>query len=574
MNSSRDQIEEIKNKLDIVDVISKYVQLKQAGKNFIGICPFHTEKTPSFVVSPEIQRYKCFGCGETGDIFNFIQKIENIDFPETLEKLAKEAGVRLEKSISTSRYERIETINKQATIFFYQQLHKPINKEALNYLYKRGITDESIKNFGIGYAPGGYDLLNYIQKEKKYSKEELISSGLFVEKEGKIRGKFVKRIMFPIRSSSGKVIAFTGRVLPGNDFGPKYMNSPETPIYSKKENFYGQYESRQEIRKQDLVILCEGTTDVISAHQIGVKNIVAPLGTALTKEQLQKISKLTKNILFLFDSDIAGQQAVEKGFILAQQFGLRTYAANTLPYKDLDEMIGKEPKKLESIIKKRIDAYTYLLTEYVKDKDINNFEQYSRIVSWIDRILGYVTNESLLSFYVKVGVNITKIEHSKTSPLKAFSSKPKTWKIPPIKNIDREHVFLQHLLYQKNISLDKKFELKIFENKNILEILAFVKQNPNCSRNDIVKKFEENRDIKDIIEQSIFTFSLDESNSVELDNIYENLVKEYYKRKERDYNVKIAIAEKTGNQKESEKLLEEFQNLTKEKQKYEQSSQL
>ncbi|KKP41685.1 MAG: primase, DNA primase protein, partial [candidate division WS6 bacterium GW2011_GWE2_33_157] len=249
MNSSRDQIEEIKNKLDIVDVISKYVQLKQAGKNFIGICPFHTEKTPSFVVSPEIQRYKCFGCGETGDIFNFIQKIENIDFPETLEKLAKEAGVRLEKSISTSRYERIETINKQATIFFYQQLHKPINKEALNYLYKRGITDESIKNFGIGYAPGGYDLLNYIQKEKKYSKEELISSGLFVEKEGKIRGKFVKRIMFPIRSSSGKVIAFTGRVLPGNDFGPKYMNSPETPIYSKKENFYGQYESRQEIRK-------------------------------------------------------------------------------------------------------------------------------------------------------------------------------------------------------------------------------------------------------------------------------------------------------------------------------------
>jgi len=359
MNSSRDQIEEIKNKLDIVDVISKYVQLKQAGKNFIGICPFHTEKTPSFVVSPEIQRYKCFGCGETGDIFNFIQKIENIDFPETLEKLAKEAGVRLEKSISTSRYERIETINKQATIFFYQQLHKPINKEALNYLYKRGITDESIKNFGIGYAPGGYDLLNYIQKEKKYSKEELISSGLFVEKEGKIRGKFVKRIMFPIRSSSGKVIAFTGRVLPGNDFGPKYMNSPETPIYSKKENFYGQYESRQEIRKQDLVILCEGTTDVISAHQIGVKNIVAPLGTALTKEQLQKISKLTKNILFLFDSDIAGQQAVEKGFILAQQFGLRTYAANTLPYKDLDEMIGKEPKKLESIIKKRIKCFRY-----------------------------------------------------------------------------------------------------------------------------------------------------------------------------------------------------------------------
>ena len=321
------EINEIKNRLDVVDVIGKYVQLRQAGKNFTGLCPFHTEKTPSFIVSPELQRYKCFGCGETGDILNFVQKIENIDFPETLEKLAKQAGVKLEKRERNSKYERLEEINNKAAIYFYKALLA--NKQALEYVKNRGYSLESIKSFGIGYAPGGQELLSYIQKVSKYSKQELLESGLFSDKEGKIRGKFFKRIMFPIRSSSGKVIAFTGRILPGDTFGPKYMNSPETPIFHKKENFYGQYESRQSIRKENLVIMCEGTTDVISAHQCGVNNIVAPLGTALTKEQLEKLSKLTKNILFLFDSDSAGQMALERGFILAQDYKFNCFAANT-----------------------------------------------------------------------------------------------------------------------------------------------------------------------------------------------------------------------------------------------------
>jgi len=242
MESSRDQIEEIKSRLDIVDVIGKYLPLKKAGKNYTAKCPFHTEKTPSFMVSPELQRYKCFGCGENGDIFTFVQKIENIDFPEALEKLAKEAGVTLTRQKANTFFERLEEINRKAAIYFYKQLKEPKNIQALHYVKEeRGITDESIKNFGIGYAPGGLGLLDYIQKENKYSKSELLQSGLFVEKEGKLRSKFFKRIMFPIRSSTGKVIAFTGRVLPGNEFGPKYMNSPETPIYHKKDNLYGQY---------------------------------------------------------------------------------------------------------------------------------------------------------------------------------------------------------------------------------------------------------------------------------------------------------------------------------------------
>jgi DNA primase len=215
MDSNRDQIEEIKARLDVVDVVGKYVQLKQAGKNFLGLCPFHTEKTPSFIVSPDIQRYKCFGCGESGDIFNFVQNIEHIDFPETLEKLAKEAGVVLVKRNVNTRYERLQEINRKAAIFFYKNILNPINKNALEYVRGRGITDENIKAFGIGYSSDNISLLNFIQKDTKYSKEELIASGLFVLKDGRLKSKFYKRIMFPIRSSSGKVIAFTGRIMPG-----------------------------------------------------------------------------------------------------------------------------------------------------------------------------------------------------------------------------------------------------------------------------------------------------------------------------------------------------------------------
>lgn len=572
MDSSRDQIEDIKNRLDIVDVVGKYVQLKQAGKNYSGRCPFHVEKTPSFIVSPELQRYKCFGCGESGDIFNFIQKIENIDFPETLEKLAKEAGITLVKKSGNSEFERLQDINKKAAIYFFKQLK--VNQNVLEYVHKRGITDESIQSFGIGYSPGGNDLLEYIQKDTKYSKQELLLSGIFVEKEGKLKGKFFKRVMFPIRSSSGKVIAFTGRVLPGNDFGPKYMNSPETPIYHKKENLYGQYESRQETRKQDIIIICEGTTDVISAHQIGIKNIVAPLGTALTREQLEKISKLTKNILFLFDSDQAGQKALEKGFILAQELSLNTYATNTLPYKDVDEMIRDNPESFKNIVKKRIDAYTYLLTQYIKDKDLNKFEDYNRTVSWMRDILSYVKNRSNLLFYVKISYDITKIRPFEKDLNKGIFETSKNCGFSTPQKPSKEAIFLQLILFQKNLTSEIKFDIKFFEDEKIKEILSFVSQNPNCTREDILKNFNENPLIKDLIEDSIFSFSKGESNIEEIENIYSNIIKEYYNRKEREYNVRIASAEKTGDLKESQNLLIEFQELTKEKQKYEQSNRL
>ncbi len=573
MDSNREQIEEIRNRLDVVDIIGRYVQLKQAGKNYSGVCPFHSEKTPSFIVSPELQRYRCFGCGASGDIFNFVQNIENIDFPETLEKLAKEAGVQLVKREENTTYSRLEDINKRAAIFFYKSLQDPLNKVALEYVKKRGITPESIKEFGIGYSPRNGDLLGFVQKEKKFTKEELINSGLFVEKEGKVRGKFFARIMFPIRSSSGKVIAFTGRVLPGNDFGPKYMNSPETPIYHKKDNVYGQYESRQEIRKQDLVILCEGTTDVISAHQAGTKNIVAPLGTAITKEQLEKISKLTRNILFLFDSDSAGQQALERGFLISQELGLSTFAANTSPYKDLDEMIVSEPQRLNIVIRKRLDTFTYLLTEFLKDKKLSKLEDYQKTVTWIRSMIKNEKNPEILSFYVKKAYSIAKI---KIEDIKRFPQKQNTQNSNSRSqghSLPREQVYLQYLLYLNEIQVPNDHELKYFEDPHIVKTLEYILSNPKISRTQILEHFNDT-EVKAIVENTIFSFSQSESSLEDLEAIYTNIVRDYFSRKERDFSVKISIAEAKGDQKESERLLEEYQILSKEKKKYEQNSGL
>lgn len=574
MDSNRDQIEEIKARLDVVDVVGKYVQLKQAGKNFLGLCPFHTEKTPSFIVSPDIQRYKCFGCGESGDIFNFVQNIEHIDFPETLEKLAKEAGVVLVKRNVNTKYERLQEINRKAAIFFYKNILNPINKHALEYVKGRGITDENIKAFGIGYSSDNISLLNFIQKDTKYSKEELIASGIFVLKDGRLKSKFYKRIMFPIRSSSGKVIAFTARIMPGNDFGPKYMNSPETEIYHKKDNLYGQYESRQEIRKNDLAIICEGTTDVIAAHQAGIKNIVAPLGTSLTKEQLEKLSKLTKNILFLFDSDNAGQQALERAFFLAQQFNLTTFAANTLPFKDIDEMVTKDPNLFTHLIAKKVDTFTYLLIEQLKNKDLNNFQDYQKTIEWIEKTLENVVSETQYMFYMKKARQIGGIEiPNKSMPKGKYAENTKIAKTHPIAK-QKELLYLSALLYQEEIKIPKNHELKFFKsNEDVYNILQYIQSEKSTTRNNILEHFKDNL-LNSVIENAIFSFSEQEGTLDDLEDIYVNIRREYFSRKEREYNMKIAIAEEQGNQTESEKLLTQYQNLTKEKQKYEQNSRL
>ncbi|MFA7628141.1 MAG: DNA primase [Candidatus Dojkabacteria bacterium] len=568
MTSSNNQIEEIKNRLDIVNVIGKYVKLKQTGKNYVGLCPFHNEKTPSFVVSPDIQRYKCFGCSEAGDIFNFLQKIENIDFPEALEKLAKEAGVELKKQEGFSKYKILEEINYKATRYYYNQLKE--NKKAMDYLEERGFSKESIKNFGIGYAPRKPELRKYLLRTKNYSQRQLLDSGLFTLKDKVVKEKFYDRIMFPIRSTRGKVLGFTGRVLPGNDWGPKYMNSPDTPIFHKKENLFGQYESRQEIRKKDLAILCEGSTDVVSAHQHGIKNIVAPLGTGLTKEQLEKLSKTTKNILFFFDSDKAGQDALIRGFKVASELGLVPYAASPEPYKDIDELLQKETKLMRRKITNKAEAFSFILSTYLENKNLNRLEDVNRVKNFIGSLISSVSDKTLVNLYKQKSTNLTKLdlfeeraenpyEYGKNEPSSQFHMKKADNKVY------REYLQLLLLLDEidQEFLVDKKYILPTPLQQLYLEILKNYKE----GKGKLYSILHETDEVTETFENIIFDLTAIPEQEIEIKEELKKLARRlqslYLKEQQKRLSQKVAIAEEKRDTKEAEKYLKELAQINK-----------
>jgi DNA primase len=571
MNSSNNQIEEIKNRLDVVNVIGKYVKLKPTGKNFSGLCPFHTEKTPSFIVSPDLQRYKCFGCGQTGDVFNFLQEIENIDFPEALEKLAKEAGVELQKSSYDSKYKTLEEINYKATTYFYNQLKE--SPSALSYMQERGFNKDILKEFGVGYAPKNSKLKEYLLRSKDYKQRELLDSGLFTLKNKEVKEKFYDRIMFPIRSKRGKVIAFTGRVLPGNDWGPKYMNSPDTPIFHKKENLFGQYESRQEIRKSDLAIICEGSTDVMASHQHNIKNIVAPLGTGLTKEQLENLSKITKNVLFFFDSDEAGKSALLRAFKLASELKLTPYATTSEPYKDIDELLQKEPKRMKTLIKNKKEAFFFILEQYIEQKNLNRLEDLGRVRNFIGSLVSSVKDEDIKKYYSNKAASITKIDSIKTTISDSRKNPPDYHETKiRVKETDNKiyKEFLQLLLLldkiPEEILLEKEQIRPPLLQKLYSEILAHHKKGKEV----LYTKLHGNQEVSESFENIIFNLTetptkkeiLDELKKVRRRIIIDNL-----KVKQKDVSMKVAFAEENHRQKEAEKHLEELtkiNNLLKE----------
>ncbi len=359
-------IEEIKSRLDIIDVISDYAELKKAGSNFKALCPFHSEKTPSFTVSPQKQIFHCFGCGAGGDIFGFIMRYENVPFPEALETLAKRAGVELKQSYSRKPKKENETIfkiNEDATNFFTAQIEK--HKEVRSYFKKRGISDETIREFRLGYAPPSYESLLKHLKQKGYSESSMERAGLIKYSEkGKPYDMFRGRIIFPISDISGKIIAFGGRVLDSkkDTKAPKYINSPETPIFKKSYTLYGLNLASRVIREKNYTIIAEGYTDVIVCHQYGFRHAVAPLGTALTEGHLKKIRSYAKQLLLIFDADEAGLIAARRSLRLIYKNGLEAKVATLPEGTDPDSFLtDKGAEKFQTIL------------HQAKDKNIVNF---------------------------------------------------------------------------------------------------------------------------------------------------------------------------------------------------------
>ncbi len=318
-------VEEIKDSLDIVDILSEYIDLKKAGRNYKAVCPFHDEKTPSFVVSPEKQIFHCFGCGTGGDVVTFLMKHDGVPFPEAVKTLAERAGIKINGEFSRSgshgslKKDLIEIHGK--TVLFFQD-HLKNNKNAVNYLKKRGINDEAIGNFSLGFAPGSHDMLFGYLREKGYPEKTILASGLCKEGERGIIDTFRNRIIFPITNFNGDVIAFGGRTIQENFPGPKYLNSPETAIFKKSSELFGLSFSRREIQSRGYAILMEGYLDVITAHQYGIKNSVAPLGTSLAEGQVKRLKSVTRKVLLIFDSDNAGIRASKRAMSLLYEKGI------------------------------------------------------------------------------------------------------------------------------------------------------------------------------------------------------------------------------------------------------------
>ncbi len=364
---SDDFIERVRAGNNIEDVISGYVRLQRKGTSYMGLCPFHNEKTPSFSVHPGRQTYHCFGCGASGDVFNFLMEYEKLSFKEAVRLLAVRAGIEIptedvseEKKKEISEKSRLFDIQKEAAKFYLFKLRTPEGKIAAEYLKNRGLSDETIKSFGLGYSGrDGSGLYQYL-KDKGYSDALLKESGLFTwdEKRNTMSEKFWNRVMFPIMDINRKVIGFGGRVF--GDAKPKYLNSPETKLFDKSRNLYGLYAARA--ARQKNIIICEGYMDVISLHQAGFTNAVASLGTALTSQQAALLHRYTKEVLLMYDSDEAGIKAALRGIPLLRNAGLSSKVVNLKPYKDPDELLkAKGHDELAKRIEKAENGFMFEL---------------------------------------------------------------------------------------------------------------------------------------------------------------------------------------------------------------------
>ncbi|MEK7617364.1 MAG: DNA primase [Patescibacteria group bacterium] len=357
-----DEIEQIKQKINIVDLVAEYIPLKKAGVNFKALCPFHNEKTPSFVVSPERQIFKCFGCQKSGDIFTFLMDKEGMEFKEALEVLAKKGGVTLkvQSDKGKGQRERLFEANLKAQEFFHYILTKHLlGKNALEYIKKRGVKSEYIEKFGIGYAPASWESLTKFLLKRGFKAQEVITAGLAVPSKSSLYDRFRGRIIFPLLDGKDKLRGFSGRVLDSSE--PKYINSPQTPIFDKGTYLFGINLAKIAIREEKQAVLVEGEMDVILSHQAGFKNVIASKGTALTQGQVELLKRYTDSILLGFDMDLAGDSASRRGIEIADKGGFNIKVIRLEGGKDAAEVVTADPALMSKAISEAIPIYDYYI---------------------------------------------------------------------------------------------------------------------------------------------------------------------------------------------------------------------
>lgn len=418
-----DPKDEIKQKLDILDLVSEYVTLKPSGSTgFKGLCPFHSEKSASFHVSQDRQNWHCFGCSEGGDCFSFVMKMEGMTFPEALMHLGKKVGVEVRRlpTAETNTRSRMLQLNDLAQKF-YRKVLLDSTKAAVAraYVDARHIPLELAETFELGFALDDWDVLSQFLLKRGYSEGELVQSGLSMRrKQGSgVIDRFRNRLMIPLRDHHGNTVGFTGRSMPGDEHGPKYMNSPETPVYSKTHLVFGLDLAKHASREAGCIVIVEGNLDVVASHKAGVANIVASSGTALTQEQLELIKRYTTTIVFAFDSDAAGLKAAKKGMSLARtlEFDIRT-AILPEGVKDPDELVQKDPELWKRLVEHSEPIMKFFLSHVTRGKDLKNIDDKRAIASELLPALGEMTSVVEREHWLQVVADLLQISADQLRP--------------------------------------------------------------------------------------------------------------------------------------------------------------
>lgn len=411
-------IDEIRTQNDIVSVISEYIALKPKGSSYFGLCPFHNESTPSFSVSADKQFYYCFGCGESGNVYSFIMRMENCDFPEAVKRLADRAHISLpepEYSAEAARAERLKQqiyeMHRAAGRYYYAALHSRNGERALKYLNERGVKEEIQKRFGIGYAPSGRDHLCRYLKEKGFSTDAMVKSGLvMVSKDGKgLYDRFFNRLMFPIFDLQGRPIAFGGRVIDKGE--PKYLNSPETVVFNKSRTLYGMNFAKAARKKE--IILVEGYMDMISIYQAGFPNVVAGLGTAFNNDHARTLRKLADSVILLYDSDEAGTRAALRAIPVLVNNGFDVKVTQVKGAKDADEFIKKYgAEAFGKLIVDAVSHITFRIGCAGKNYNLENADHRVRFAEEAAKILADVANDIERDVYTKETAAVCGIDEA------------------------------------------------------------------------------------------------------------------------------------------------------------------
>lgn len=478
-------INEVKEKNDIVEVISEYTSLKRSGANYMGLCPFHSEKTPSFSVSSDKQLYYCFGCGAGGTVINFIQNIEGLDFVETVKHLALRAGMGVPENTAEETEEsrlkkKIYEMNKIAGRAYFNLLNSEKGKIALGYLRNRGLSDSTITKFGLGYSPDSWDFMYKTLKSKGYSDEDTVKSGLCRRSEkGRIFDFFKNRVMFPVMDVRGNVIAFGGRDMTGKSMS-KYLNTGDTPVFKKRENLFNLNNAKN--KKEDYIILAEGYMDVISLYQAGFKNAVASLGTSLAPEHSRLIKRYTEKVIISYDSDAAGKNAALRAASILKKDGIKIKILRMKDAKDPDELIKKfGPEAYKYAIETALSGVEYDLENAYPQGGFSDEEEKVEYIKKAAEILKFIKSEIELEVYINKVASQTGLSPDK---VKAYVNERK-----------KAQKFIKKRSFEKNVKIIKRTP-----EESLIRIIA---ENPSYFH--LIKDKIKAEDFQDELNRKLFS---------------------------------------------------------------------